>query len=128
MNQTLETITVPLTDDGRGGFRVGRTRVSFESVWNLYQQGESPTTIVQAFDVLELADVYAVIAWALQHPIDVDAYMARREAEALAIRRQAVAAGITPPAEALAKRLQELKERLSAIRGARENDAPLPNG
>ncbi len=46
MNLTLEAIPVPPRDDGRGGIRVGQTRVSLESVWYMYQQGASPADIV----------------------------------------------------------------------------------
>jgi hypothetical protein len=53
--------------------------VSLESVWHLHQQGASPADIVRAFDTLQLADVYAVLAWALRHSEDVDAYLKRRE-------------------------------------------------
>src|SRR5712692_3983349 len=96
MNLTLEPIAVPLRDDGHGGLSVGPTRVSFESVWHLYQQGQSPVEIVQAFDTLHQADVCAVLAWALRHAEDVDAYLKRRDDEAAQMRRKLEEAGITP--------------------------------
>jgi hypothetical protein len=52
MSVVLQAIPVPLRDDGHGGLRVGQTRVTFESVWHLYQQGASTAQIVQAFDTL----------------------------------------------------------------------------
>ena len=64
MDLTLETIPIPLHDDGHGGLRVGRTRVSLESVWHMHQQGASAAEIVRAFDTLQLADVHAVLAHA----------------------------------------------------------------
>jgi hypothetical protein len=41
MNFTLEAIPVPLREHSQGGLRVGQTRVSFESVWHMYQQREA---------------------------------------------------------------------------------------
>jgi uncharacterized protein (DUF433 family) len=110
MNVTLQAIPVPLRDDGHGGLRVGQTRVSLESVWHLHQQGASPAEIVQAFDTLALADVYAVLAWALRHPEDVDVYLKQRDDEATQLRQQLEKAGLTPTREESAK----LKEKLMA--------------
>jgi uncharacterized protein (DUF433 family) len=112
MNLTLEAIPVPLRDDGHGGLRVGQTRVSLESVWHLHQQGASPVDIVRAFDTLQLADVYTVLAWALRHPEEVDAYLQRRDEEAAQIRRQLEEANLTPSPEESAR----LKEKLMARR------------
>src|SRR3954469_25638259 len=112
MNLTLEAIAVPLRDDGHGGLRVGQTRVRLESVWHLHQHGASPADIVRAFDTLQLADVHAVLAWALRHSEDVDAYLKRRDEEAAQIRRQLEAAGLTPTREQSA----ELKAKLMARR------------
>ncbi len=36
MSLTPEPIPVRLRDDGRGGLRVGQTRVGLESVWHLH--------------------------------------------------------------------------------------------
>ena len=111
MNLVLEAIPVPLRDDGRGGLRVGDTRVSFETVWHLYQQGANPTEITQAFDTLQAADVHAVLAWALRHSGEVTAYLKRREEEATRVRRQLEEAGLTPTPEESAKLKDKLKAR-----------------
>ena len=116
MNLTLEAIPVPLRDDGQGGLRVGQTRVSLESVWHLHQQGASPADIVRAFDTLQLADVHAVLAWALRHSDDVHAYLKRRDEEAARVRRQLEEAGLTPTREQSAR----LKEKLLARRQERQ--------
>ena len=96
MNLTLEAIPVPLRGDGQGGLRVGRTRVSLESVWGMYQQGASAADIVRAFDTLHPADVHAVLAWALGHAEDVADYLKRRDEEAAHIRRQLEEMNHTP--------------------------------
>jgi uncharacterized protein (DUF433 family) len=129
MNLVLEAIAVPLREDGHGGLRVGATRVSLESVLHLHQQGASPAEIVQAFDTLTLADVYAVLAWALRHPEGVDAYLKRRDEEAAQTRLQLEEAGLTPTGEESA----QLKEKLTARwnerqRPPRAGDATLSDG
>jgi uncharacterized protein (DUF433 family) len=128
MNLTLNAIPVPLRDDGQGGLRVGQTRVSLESVWQLHQQGASPADIVRAFDTLELADVLAVLAWALQHAEEVDAYLKQRDEEAARIRRQLEEAGLTPTREESARLKQNLLARRQGLQGQGTGDAPLSDG
>jgi uncharacterized protein (DUF433 family) len=128
MNLVLEATPVPLRDDGHGGLRVGQTRVSLESVWHLYQQGASPADIVQAFDTLNPADVYAVLAWALRHPEDVDAYLKRREEEAVETKRQLEEAGVTPTREESAKLKEKLMARWKDRQRQGPGDAAVSNG
>jgi uncharacterized protein (DUF433 family) len=128
MNLTVEAMAVPLRDDGQGGLRVGRTRVSLESVWHMYRQGASPIEIVQAFDTLDLADVYAVLAWALRHPQEVDAFVKRREEEAAQIRRQLQDAGVAPTPEESAKIKEKLMARWQQVQTQRAGDAAPSDG
>lgn len=126
MNPVLEAIPVPLRDDGHGGLRVGQTRVSFESVWHTYQQGASPTQIVQAFDTLDPADVHAVLAWALRHAGKVQAYLNRRDEEAAETRERLEEAGITPSREESARLKDKLRARQQELQ--RKDNASLPDG
>ncbi len=128
MNLTVEAIPVPLRDDGHGGLRVGQTRVSLESVWHMYQQGASPVDIVRAFDTLDLADVYAVLAWALRHTEDVDAYLKRRDGEAAEIRRQLEEARLTPTREESAKLQEKLMARWKDLQRQGTGAAALSDG
>jgi uncharacterized protein (DUF433 family) len=128
MNLVLEAIPVPLRNDGHGGLRVGQTRVSLESVWQLYQQGASPADILRAFNTLNPADLYAVLAWALRHPEDVDAYLKRRDEEAAALRRQLEEAGVTPSREESAKVQENLMARWKELQRQGTGDAALSDG
>jgi uncharacterized protein (DUF433 family) len=128
MNVILEAIPVPLTNDGHGGLRVGETRVSLESVWRLHQQGASPAEIVQAFDTLQPADVHAVLAWALRHRDEVDAYLKRRDEEAAQIRRQLEEAGLTPNPQESAKLKEKLEARRQQLHRQGTGDAALSDG
>lgn len=128
MNLALEAIPVPLQDDGHGGLHVGQTGVSFESVWHLCQQGASPAEIVRAFDTVQLADVHAVLAWALRHPEDVDAYLKRREEEAAEVRRKLTDVGLTPTQEKSAQLKEKLKARLQELQRQKVANAALFDG
>jgi uncharacterized protein (DUF433 family) len=124
----LEAIPVPLRDEGHGGLRVGNTRVHFESVWHLYRQGASPADIVQVFPTLDVADVCAVLAWALRHSQDVDAYLKRREDGAVQPRRQLEQAGLTPTSEESARRKEKLLARWEGLQRQRAGDAGPSDG
>jgi hypothetical protein len=56
------TVTVPLREEPPGVFRVGESRVLLELVLRAFQAGATPEAIVQSYDTLNLADVYAVIS------------------------------------------------------------------
>ena len=73
-------------DDGHGGLRVIGTRVLLERIVHALRIGQ-PRGIVQSYDTLDLADVYAVLTWYLRHKTDVEAYLLKRAEEAEAIRR-----------------------------------------
>ena len=79
---------VPLREDGRGGFRVGDSRVSLDTVLHEYENGADPEGIISAYPMLRLVDVYAVITYYLQHQDEVNAYLEKRRAEADALRRE----------------------------------------
>jgi uncharacterized protein (DUF433 family) len=84
----LEPQPVPLHQDETGGLRVGATRVLLELVVEAYLDGATPETIVQWFDSLRLADVYAVISYYLNHQEAVHDYLRQREAFAAEVRRK----------------------------------------
>ena len=70
------TAAVPLrVEPETGRVRVGDTRVPIDTVLYHHNRGVSPRTIVRNFPTLILPDVYAVIAYYLQHREEVDAYL-----------------------------------------------------
>lgn len=72
-----------------GEVRVGTTRVPLDTVVNAFLEGNSPEAIVEAFDTLCLADVYAVVAYYLRYRREVDAYLHARRAQTDEFRRRA---------------------------------------
>lgn len=58
-----------------GGYYVAGTRVSLDSIVHAFRRGESPETICQNFEVLDLEEVYGAIAYYLANQAAVDAYL-----------------------------------------------------
>lgn len=82
MTLTLERQTIPLTEDQHRVMRVGQTRVTLETVIHAFEQGHTAEEIVSHYPALKLADVYAVIAYYLNHRAEVRAYLQEQEAAA----------------------------------------------
>jgi len=88
LEQQPLTLAVPLREEPAGVLRVGNTRVLLELVIRAYQRGNSPQEIVGMYDSLDLGEVFAVIAYYLARPDEIDEYMAHCERDADAVRRQ----------------------------------------
>lgn len=88
MSKIETTMTVPLTTTEFGTIRVGRSRVSLDSVVHHYKQGATAERIAESFPSLDLADVYAVIAYYLANRESVEEYLQRQEAEADALQQE----------------------------------------
>jgi len=86
MSVVIETKPTPLRADDAGVLRVGDTRVSFDSVIVAFNQGATPEEIVQQYDVLPLADVYAVIGYYLDHLGEMNAYLSGRSEQRAQMR------------------------------------------
>jgi uncharacterized protein (DUF433 family) len=89
MTLTVAGDTVPIRVDARGVALVGDTRVPLDTVIYEFQGGAGPDDIVRRFDTLQLADVYAVIAYYLRHKADVEAYLEDRRRIAGEVRAEA---------------------------------------
>jgi uncharacterized protein (DUF433 family) len=77
---SLHADPLPLRQDETGALRVGNTRVLLELVIDAFDNGETPETIVQSYDTLQLADVYSVLGYYLRHKDEVKAYLQQRDA------------------------------------------------
>jgi uncharacterized protein (DUF433 family) len=88
MTVSIVTKPVPLCADAAGVLRVGNTRVSLDSVLAAFNEGATPEEIVQQYDVLSLADVYAVIGYYLEHQREIDAYLSERRLQREQLRQE----------------------------------------
>ncbi|MGH2543381.1 MAG: DUF433 domain-containing protein [Ardenticatenaceae bacterium] len=84
----VESPPVPLRTDGKGVLRVGNTRVRLDTVITAWKAGESPEQIVENFDVLDLADVYAVISYYLNYRPEVEKYLEQNRQEGERLRAE----------------------------------------
>ncbi|MEJ7710405.1 MAG: DUF433 domain-containing protein [Pyrinomonadaceae bacterium] len=88
MSLEVETPPVPLRADEQGVMRVGQTRVRLDTVITAWKHGDSPEQIIENFDVLDLADVYAVISYYLSHRLDVEKYLEQNRQAAERLRAE----------------------------------------
>ena len=85
---SVQADTPPLREDASGALRVGKSRVLLDLVIRAFQDGATPETIVQQYSTVSLIDVYAVIAYYLRHPREVQDYLAARDQSAMETRKR----------------------------------------
>jgi len=78
MSVAFSAEPVPLCEDQLGDIRVGDCRVLLDLVVRAFDDGATPETIVQMYPTLELADVYAAIAYYLRHRQEIQDYLDAR--------------------------------------------------
>jgi uncharacterized protein (DUF433 family) len=106
--QVFQAKPPPLLTEPDGVIRVLGTRVSLETVVGAFDEGATAEEIAQRYPSLDLAAVYAVIAYVLGNRPEVDAYVTARRREARALQAEVEAQ--LPP--------RGLRERLLARRTA----------
>ena len=113
---TTDIIRVPLKVREDGVYRVGDSRVSLDVLIGEYHKGADAESIAHAYPTLQLADVYAVIAYYLQNRAEVDRYLRLREQVADRLRQEI---------EASQPNKDEFRERLLARQASK---SPCPPG
>jgi len=88
MALVIEAQPVPVVTDADGVVRVGRTRVTLDTVVAAFNEGATAEEIVHQYPSLDLGDVYAVIGYYLRRPDDVETYLRQRQRRAKELRKQ----------------------------------------
>lgn len=88
MSLTLVNEQTPLKTGSDGVVRVGKTRVTLESVIAAFNEGATAEEIVYRYPSLHLADVYAVISYYLRRPGEVEEYVKQRRQIGKQVRLQ----------------------------------------
>jgi uncharacterized protein (DUF433 family) len=88
MPLTIQPEAPPLRIDTAGAVRVGNTRVLFVLVVQAFKAGESPESIVEMYDTLDLAGAYGAVAYYLRHRTEVEAYLEEYDRQADEIRQK----------------------------------------
>ena len=86
-------------------YRIKGTRVALDSIIYKFQQGRSPESIQDAFPALSLSQIYAAIAYYLDHQTELDNYLARNEATEVEFSREI--ARLFPKGAALKERIKQ---------------------
>lgn len=88
MTLPLEKDPVPLTTTPEGVIRVAGTRVTLDTVVASFKSGSTPEDIVDSYPSLSLEDVHAVLSYYQRHRAEIEAYLAKREVQREAVRRE----------------------------------------
>ncbi|WGV24181.1 DUF433 domain-containing protein [Halotia branconii] len=70
--------SAPLNTNEDGAILVGNTRVTLDTLVAVFKQGTTAEEIVYRYPSLNLADVYATIAFYLKHQLEVEDYLQQR--------------------------------------------------
>jgi uncharacterized protein (DUF433 family) len=89
MTLTLLAVEPPLRLDNHQVARVGKSRVTLDSVIADFKAGSSAEEIAEHFSAISLAEVYAVLAYYLRYQDEVEEYL-REQAVAEAVARDDV--------------------------------------
>jgi uncharacterized protein (DUF433 family) len=76
----------PLQANEDGVILIGKTRVTLDTVVAVFKQGAIAEEIVYRYPSLNLTDVYAKIAFYLNHQPEVETYLQRRQQQSQEIR------------------------------------------
>lgn len=87
MSLAISAEPMPLKASLDGVVCVGGTRVTLDTIITVFKQGATAEEIVYRYPSLRLGDVYASIAFYLNHQEDVEAYLSQRQQQAKDIRQ-----------------------------------------
>lgn len=77
---------IPIEIDVDGVARVGKTRVTLDTVVAEFDRGATAEEIVYRYPALKLSDVYSTISFFLNHQQEVSEYLQQRQQQAQEIR------------------------------------------
>jgi uncharacterized protein (DUF433 family) len=84
MGTDLAKLSDSLQMDADGVIRIGKSRVTLNTLAAVFFSGDTPEQIVVDFPTLDLADVYSAIGCLLRNREAVDAYLRAAEASTAA--------------------------------------------
>jgi|SRR5436190_16644228 len=88
MTLVIATEPVPLRTDADGVVRVGKTRVTLDTIVAAFVEGATAEEIAQQYPSLHLADIYSVIGYFLRRRSEVEEYLRQRQKQAAKVRKQ----------------------------------------
>lgn len=88
MKQLNFTQKVPLIQEKDGTVHVTGSRVTLDTLVGVFRKGATAEQIQDSFPSLSLQEIYAVIAYYLEHQSEVDSYLKLRREEAALTRKE----------------------------------------
>ena len=88
MKLSIEPETAPLTTGQDGAVRIGKSRITLDTIVYAFNEGANAEQILERYPSLQLADIYSVIGYYLRHRSEVDTYLKEREAFRGEVRRE----------------------------------------
>ena len=88
MTLRIETEPAPLESGADGVIRIRDSRVTLVTIVAAFSVGATAEEILLQYPSLQLAGIYAVIAYFLHRRADVEAYLAQRQIERRQVRGQ----------------------------------------
>jgi uncharacterized protein (DUF433 family) len=88
MSFPATTEPLPLMLGPDGVIRISSTRVTLDTVVAAFREGLTPEGIVDEYPSLRVPDVYFFIGYFLSHADEVEAYLASRQRQVDAVRRE----------------------------------------
>lgn len=85
---TITAPPPPVRLDADGTILIGKSGLRCDVVLRAFLAGDSAETIAYSYPSVTLAEVYATIAYYLEHRAAFDEYLERRSKEADEVRRQ----------------------------------------
>ncbi len=80
--------TVPIKVDENNVWRVGKTRVTVDTIVAAYNEGATAEEIAMQYSSVSLADVYSIISFYLNRQTDVEIYLEKRREQAQKVRTE----------------------------------------
>lgn len=106
-----KNLVLPFRQLADGTIRIGNTRVSLETIIDSYRLGQRPEEIHAGFPSVDLADIYALIAYYLKNRAAVEQYLAQQEADSQRILAElAEMPGHAEKREELLERCQQYRD------------------
>lgn len=87
MTLVIAAEPAPLETNGDGVVQIGKTRVTLDTVVAAFKQGMTAEEIVYRYPSLKLVEVYATIAFYLNHQSEVEEYLQQRQQKGQQVRQ-----------------------------------------
>ncbi len=88
MSLAVVTDPPPLSMDADGVVRVGKTRVTLDTIVAAFLEGVMAEEMAEQYPSLQLSDIYSVIGYYLRHRAEVDNYLKLRQQRAAEVRQE----------------------------------------